>query len=173
MITFKAKSSVTRAAVREISKETGLDLVVIKENINLLIEVSGEKDAFYETRLPSFDEVIKSLLPEVVEIIPEPIEAEIITPEIVISPKPIKVKLEINYNILRVSEIVKPCRRVWDIATEHQIKFGDRLSRKAVIDQCTKEGIAYNTARTQYQLWYRASNPVAVIVELPQVDSIN
>lgn len=49
---------------------------------------------------------------------------------------------------LNKSEIERPCDRVWAIADEMK---GSR--RKDVIAACVAAGIAYNTARTQYQQW--------------------
>lgn len=44
----------------------------------------------------------------------------------------------------------RPCKSVWAIADEMK---GAR--RKDVIAACVEKGIAYNTARTQYQQWYQ------------------
>lgn len=49
---------------------------------------------------------------------------------------------------LNKSEIKRPCARVWAIADEMK---GSR--RKDVIAACVAAGIAYHTARTQYQQW--------------------
>lgn len=54
--------------------------------------------------------------------------------------------------ILRKSKIKKPCYRVWDIADEMT-----DARRKDVIAACVAEGIAFYTARTQYQLWKQAN----------------
>jgi hypothetical protein len=53
-------------------------------------------------------------------------------------------KKEISHS----SSIVRPCKRVWFIADEMIGK-----SRKEVLEACQKEGIAFHTARTQYQQW--------------------
>lgn len=47
------------------------------------------------------------------------------------------------------STIENPVQRVWDIA---QQMWGQR--RKDIIAECVRQGIAYNTARTQYQEYY-------------------
>lgn len=49
------------------------------------------------------------------------------------------------------SEIESPCRVVWEIAESMP---GAR--RKDVLEACVKAGIAYNTARTQYQRYTTA-----------------
>lgn len=46
------------------------------------------------------------------------------------------------------STIKRPCKRVWHIADEMP-----GATRKEVIARCVAEGIAYYTARTQYQQW--------------------
>lgn len=51
--------------------------------------------------------------------------------------------------IKRASTCKRPTLRVWDIADEMK---GSR--RKDIITACVEAGVAYNTARTQYQLWY-------------------
>jgi hypothetical protein len=50
--------------------------------------------------------------------------------------------------ILRKSEIESPCFTVWDTADK---MVGAR--RKDVLAACLAKGIAFYTARTQYQLW--------------------
>lgn len=59
----------------------------------------------------------------------------------------VKVKPEIK----RVSDIDNPCSAVWNIAESMQDK-----TRKEVINHCVASGIAYYTARTQYQRWFQA-----------------
>lgn len=54
-------------------------------------------------------------------------------------------------NISHVSEIERPCDRVWAIAEAMQ---GER--RKDIIAACVDQGVAYYTARTQYQHWFTA-----------------
>lgn len=50
------------------------------------------------------------------------------------------------------SSIKSPCKMVWEIC--EQMK-GER--RGVVLAKCVESGIAYNTARTQYQQWLVAS----------------
>lgn len=57
------------------------------------------------------------------------------------------------------SEVKNPCALVWEIAEEQReinVVEGTKLSRKAVIEKCVEAGVAYNTARTQYQLWHQS-----------------
>ena len=53
--------------------------------------------------------------------------------------------------ILRVSVVGSPCQMVWDIAEEME---GQK--RKVIIEACVAKGIAYYTARTQYQRYREA-----------------
>ena len=61
---------------------------------------------------------------------------------------------------LRVSEIDSPCMSVWEIADEmnsaEQVEENGPAKRKDVIAKCVESGIAFYTARTQYQLWKQA-----------------
>ena len=58
---------------------------------------------------------------------------------------------EYDLGILRTSTIESPCFTVWDTADK---MTGAR--RKDVIAACVAKGIAFYTARTQYQLWLTA-----------------
>jgi len=51
----------------------------------------------------------------------------------------------------KVSTIERPCRAVWVIADE--LTAAGPTSRKAIIEECVKRGVAFYTARTQYQQW--------------------
>jgi hypothetical protein len=50
----------------------------------------------------------------------------------------------------------KPCSKVWDIAAALH-KDNPQVKRKEVLEACLNAGIAFYTARTQYQEWYKAS----------------
>lgn len=52
----------------------------------------------------------------------------------------------------RLSSCVRPTKKVWDIAD-----CMAKASRKEVMDECVRQGVAYGTARTQYQAWFKAS----------------
>lgn len=65
-------------------------------------------------------------------------------PQLLLPAPPIAVK-----EVLAKSVIENPVQRVWDIA---QQMWGQR--RKDIIAECVRQGIAYNTARTQYQEYY-------------------
>lgn len=52
----------------------------------------------------------------------------------------------------RISICERPTKKVWDIADSMP-----KASRKDVMAECVRQGIAYGTARTQYQAWFKAS----------------
>ena len=54
------------------------------------------------------------------------------------------------------SSIERPTKAVWDIAEELTEK-DPSIRRKDVIAECVARGIAYYTARTQYQQWLTAT----------------
>lgn len=58
--------------------------------------------------------------------------------------------------ILRKSSIQSPCQIVWEVASEMAAKGG--YTRKQVIEACMAKGVAYYTARTQYQQWKAAGD---------------
>ena len=51
-----------------------------------------------------------------------------------------------------LSTCEKPTKKVWHIADSMP-----KASRKEVIEECVRQGIAYGTSRTQYQAWFKAS----------------
>lgn len=52
----------------------------------------------------------------------------------------------------RLSSVIRPTRLVWVIADSMP-----KASRKEVMAECVAQGVAYGTARTQYQAWFKAS----------------
>jgi hypothetical protein len=59
---------------------------------------------------------------------------------------------KVNVPILHKSEIDHPCKRVWGIASDMK-DANPTVKRGAVLAECVAQGIAYYTARTQYQQW--------------------
>jgi len=59
------------------------------------------------------------------------------------------------------STIGKPCNLVWELAIEMNARAEaasePKPARKDVINAAVAQGVAYNTARTQYQAWHKAS----------------
>lgn len=58
--------------------------------------------------------------------------------------------------IKTVSDIERPTKAVWHIADELS-QANPNVRRKDVIAECVNRGVAYNTARTQYQQWLTAT----------------
>lgn len=63
-------------------------------------------------------------------------------------------------DILRESRVENPCRSVWDIAEAMRNENPD-VRRKDVIAACVSRGIAFYTARTQYQEFTRCQKEMA------------
>lgn len=66
------------------------------------------------------------------------------------------------------STVEKPTKAVWTIADEMR-KANPQATRKEIVDECIRRGIAFYTARTQYQRWAK-SNPTAASTPLAKVD---
>lgn len=56
---------------------------------------------------------------------------------------------------LHVSAVQSPCKMVWDIAGA-MLAEDPATRRKDILAACEERGIAYYTARTQYQLYTKA-----------------
>ena len=55
--------------------------------------------------------------------------------------------------VTRESTIVRPCKQVWHIADAMLEELGPTMKRKDVMKAAIEAGVAYYTARTQYQQW--------------------
>ena len=55
-------------------------------------------------------------------------------------------------NIVRKSSVERPTKKVWGIA-EAMFATNPDTRRKDVVAECVRQGIAFYTARTQYQVW--------------------
>ena len=69
-----------------------------------------------------------------------------------------KPKRVVNHN----SSVERPVKRVWHIADE-MFDAADAAklphpTRKEVVEECVRRGIAFYTARTQYQQWWQCRN---------------
>lgn len=67
-----------------------------------------------------------------------------------------KVKPEVKHK----SDIERPTKTVWHIADEMSAA-NPQVRRKDVIAECVRRGIAFYTARTQYQQWLATKNGTA------------
>lgn len=72
------------------------------------------------------------------------------------APKVEKLKAE----VLHESSIERPCKRVFAIADD-MLTSHPGAKRKDVLERCVAEGIAYYTARTQYQQWLSVRKEMA------------
>lgn len=63
------------------------------------------------------------------------------------------VKTQVPREIERRSAIESPCLYVWDMADK---MYKEGAKRSVIINKCIEDGVAYHTARTQYQKWYTA-----------------
>lgn len=55
------------------------------------------------------------------------------------------------------STVEKPTKAVWAIADEMR-KANPGATRKEIVNECIRRGIAFYTARTQYQRWSKSKN---------------
>lgn len=81
---------------------------------------------------------------------------EVIAPvkeELPAPPAEVEVPAELLEGTSAKSVVENPVKRVWAIADD---MWGAR--RKDVIAACVAEGIAYNTARTQYQAFFKVKS---------------
>lgn len=53
------------------------------------------------------------------------------------------------------STVEKPTKAVWAIADEMKMA-NPHATRKEIVEECIRRGIAYYTARTQYQRWSKS-----------------
>lgn len=62
--------------------------------------------------------------------------------------------------VKNTSDIERPTKTVWHIADEMSAA-NPQVRRKDVIAECVRRGIAFYTARTQYQQWLATKNGTA------------
>ena len=166
MKAYAAKSSAKRAALKQLSEAEGLSPEVIAELEGKLwsIEEHPEGGFFWRRQESSCGLKPPSIEPEAP-----------VAPPSGLSPKrrmlaAIKMRRtsepELKEPVAtldgkrRASEIESPVAAVWEIAERmyRDAQASDtKLRRKEVIAACEKAGIAFYTARTQYQRWYSAA----------------
>ena len=151
MKTYSTKANAKRAA-----KNQGLDLNAISIYEQDGVWVIGQADLFDEAQAEAEFEAMKKRQAEL------KIEAELAAalwletfvpynPQLLL-PAPKKVKKSTE-SLPRESVINNPVKMVWEIADR---MWGER--RKDIIAECVRLGIAYNTARTQYQAFYKVKS---------------
>jgi len=62
--------------------------------------------------------------------------------------------------IAHESTVSNPCKLVWGIASDMK-EANPLVKRGAVLEECVRQGIAYYTARTQYQSWLSVQKEMA------------
>ena len=151
MKTYSTKANAKRAA-----KTKGLDLNTICIYEQDGVWVIGQADLFDDAQAEKEYLALQTRQAEL------KIEAELAAslwlasfvpynPQLLL-PAPKKVKKETK-SLPRESVISNPVKMVWDIADR---MWGQR--RKDIIAECVRMGIAYNTARTQYQAFYKVKS---------------
>lgn len=151
MKTYSTKANAKRAA-----KTQGLDLNTICIYEQDGVWVIGQADLFDEAQAEAEFLAMKERQAELV------LEAELAAslwletfvpynPQLLL-PAPKKVK-KVTESLPRESVISNPVKMVWEIADR---MWGER--RKDIIAECVRLGIAYNTARTQYQAFYKVKS---------------
>ena len=151
MKTYSTKANAKRAA-----KTQGLDLNTICIYEQDGVWVIDQADLFDEAQAEAEFLAMKERQDEL------KIEAELAAslwlasfvpynPQLLL-PAPKKVKKETK-SLPRESVIDNPVKMVWEIADR---MWGER--RKDIIAECVRLGIAYNTARTQYQAFYKVKS---------------
>lgn len=138
MNTYTVKSSAHRAA-----KQAGLT----KDQYEI-IEVDG-KFAYQLIQAPVVEETPKKAPAKKASKVEKPAKVE----------KPTKA-IAAPVEVLHKSEIERPTKAVWHIADEMSDANPD-VRRKDVIAECVRRGIAFYTARTQYQQWLATKNGTA------------
>ena len=150
MKTYSTKANANRAA-----KSQGLEAGTFN-----VIEIDG-RFAIQVIEADLFDEAeaeYKALQTRQAEIAQEAEEAAAswlaafvpYNPQLLPAPKKVKKSTE---SLPRESAVDNPVKMVWEIADR---MWGQR--RKDIIAECVRLGIAYNTARTQYQAFYKVKS---------------
>ena len=132
---FCEKAEIIAAEIIRHETETGFTCIIVADLAHAsMIETAGWM--FRATETPE--------LPQ--GLLDQPAEEAPAAQEEVPTDKP-----KASSYIAEKSWLEKPTKKVWDIC--------DRMKgqpRKEVIEACRKAGIAYGTARTQYQAWKTA-----------------
>lgn len=84
--------------------------------------------------------------------------SEAATPEVEVKPVPPvapeapKAADKPKADILHASSVVRPTKLVWQICDDMKAA-NPSVTRKEILAECERRGIAFYTARTQYQVW--------------------
>lgn len=131
-------------------------------------EIEKKKPAFIPAK-PAHEAVAEEIAPKSKPSLPpflkKPVIEESAVPEEAKLGDAVANLASVNVDPLRprLSSCELPTKKVWHIADSMP-----GAKRKDVIEECVRQGIAYGTARTQYQHWFKTLNdskaaPIAVI----------
>lgn len=163
MKTYSSKATAKRGAIRELSKTLGLSQDEVKAQFDSLAILASNEDGAWawlqvqeDVANISFNltddggqEMPAGTYNAQVSKVTE--DATGITIEMELPDTEAKAHTK-KIECVHKSDILNPCKLVWDMADEMK---GQR--RKDIIAACVEKGVAYNTARTQYQLWFTAT----------------
>lgn len=66
------------------------------------------------------------------------------------------------------SRVKSPVKYCWEIFDKLKARLGPNLTRKYAIATAVDKGVAFYTARTQWQEWRRAGDPAVLAAEYQQ-----
>ena len=145
------KTYATKANAKRAAKNQGLDL-----NTTCIFEqdglwVIGQVDLFDEAEADAEYEALQARQKEMAEAAIAASQAWLekyipYNPQMLLTYTPAKAA---RIEDVKESEVKNPVKLVWEIADR---MWGER--RTDIIKACVEAGIAYNTARTQYQAFY-------------------
>jgi hypothetical protein len=90
-------------------------------------------------------------------------------PEAMPASEPTPAKVHQKSTFVKGADGVGPTKRVWGIADAMLAQAranATKLERKQVLTACVAEGIARNTAQTQFQAWRKATQVAGPVAEL-------
>lgn len=154
MKTYKTKASAKRAMVTELVKKNGVEKEAAVSIFNECFEMIEEADGFWARRI-QVETKMEATGDEDFELGNSRQEMAFTEAGDAVPADQIEknmVQIEINQ-----STIVKPCNQVWEIAIQMHEASDVKPARKDIIAECVRQGVAFNTARTQYQAWFKAN----------------
>lgn len=172
MNTYTTKATAKRGAIRELSKGRGIPQDEVKANFDDLATIEVREDGSFIWRAVQTEVNPRCATPESLKNDEQLFndnkrEMEYTAAGDAVVKTSARVKKENNLDsegakkdpttekrtivFTHKSTAERPTKLVWDIAESMK---GAR--RKEVIEECVKQGIAFNTARTQYQQWFTA-----------------
>lgn len=158
---FSTKANAKRAAIREIAKGENLEPEVVKASLDQYATIEkNEEGAFFWRRIQTAQPEQSAPNKKATEDLDEGNSRRKMKYNKAGDAIPAEEKEEKHNEVadkedtplVRASSIENPCKVVWDMAEKMK---GER--RKDIVQACVDAGIAYHTARTQYQAWFKAN----------------